>query len=276
MNIFNKIKDTISRFANPNKANSIYRFIQRNENTTLGEIRKSYHISLPELENILSDLIKSGFIYKNESGSECAYSVNEIFKESDKGVDDFKLPQQQELNLRTDTSNEITNTGSNRDNNSKTTEVETDIEKLEQNKNIKFLHQLNKVIDTWKNSSEGENHEHRELIVLVPNIFSLLCKLTDNDGVSEKSKSKLSKAIEYFIRELDLMPEAIIGPIGYLDDLVISALAIKYVMDYDSKDTVINSWDKSEDIFALITKIVTNAKDFVGLEIHRQLVCKIE
>ena len=154
-------------------------------------------------------------------------------------------------------------------------EPEIKNEKLDQNQNIKFLSQLNRKLDTWLNSSEGENHEHRELIAQVPNMFSLLCKLADNNVVSEKSKSKLAIAITYFVNELDLMPEAIIGPVGYQDDLVISALAIMFVMDYDSKDIVRDSWEGNEDIIALIAEIINNAVDYVGPEIHRQLVCKI-
>jgi uncharacterized membrane protein YkvA (DUF1232 family) len=148
-------------------------------------------------------------------------------------------------------------------------------EKLEQDKNIKFLSQLNRQLDTWLNSSEGENHEHRELLAQVPNIFSLLCKLADNNVVSEKSKSKLAIAKTYFVKEFDLMPEVIIGPVGYQDDLVISALAIRFVMDYDSKDIVRDSWEGNEDIIALIADIINNAVDYVGQEIYRQLVRRI-
>lgn len=149
-------------------------------------------------------------------------------------------------------------------------------ERLGQDKINNFLSQLNRKLDTWLNSFEGEDHEHRELLAQVPNVFSLLCKLANNDVISERSKSKLTKAITYFIHEFDLMPEAIIGPLGFLDDLVISALAIMYVMDNDSRDIVRDSWEGNEDIIALIAEIINNADDFVGQEIHRQLIRKIE
>ena len=154
-------------------------------------------------------------------------------------------------------------------------EPEIKNEKLDQNQNIKFLSQLNRKLDTWLNSSEGENHEHRELLAQVPNIFSLLCKLADNNVVSEKSKSKLAKAITYFHLKFDLIPEAFIGPPGYLDDLIISALTIRYVMDYDNKDVVRNSWEGNKDITALIAEIIEKADDLVGPDIHKKLANKI-
>ncbi len=38
-------------------------------------LKKCFHINLPDLEDLLSGLIKSGFIYKHESGNEIIYSV---------------------------------------------------------------------------------------------------------------------------------------------------------------------------------------------------------
>jgi uncharacterized membrane protein YkvA (DUF1232 family) len=148
-------------------------------------------------------------------------------------------------------------------------------EKLEQDQNINFLHQLNRQLDTWLNSSEGKNHEHRELLAQAPDTFSLLCTLSNDNVVSEKSKSKLAKAITYFHLKFDLIPEAFIGPPGYLDDLIISALTIRYVMDYDNKDVVRNSWEGNKDITALIAEIIEKADDLVGPDIHKKLANKI-
>ncbi len=148
-------------------------------------------------------------------------------------------------------------------------------EKLEQDQNINFLHQLNRQLDTWLNSSEGKNHEHRELLAQIPDTFSLLCTLSNDNVVSEKSKSKLAKAITYFQLKFDFIPEAFIGPPGYLDDLIISALTIRYVMDYDNKDVVRNSWEGNKDITALIAEIIEKADDLVGPDIHKKLANKI-
>jgi hypothetical protein len=79
--IYGKIKSNVSRLVNTNKANevnkanSIYRVIKENENVTFGGIKKSLHIKLPELEEILSGLIESNLVYKHESGGEVVYSA---------------------------------------------------------------------------------------------------------------------------------------------------------------------------------------------------------
>jgi len=148
-------------------------------------------------------------------------------------------------------------------------------EKLDQEQNITFLNQLNGQLDTWLKSSEGKNHEHRELLAQVPDIFSLLCTLSNDNVVTVKSKSKLATTITYFHLKFDLIPEAFIGPPGYLDDLIISALAIRYVMDYDSKDVVQNNWEGTMDITALIAEIIEKADDLVGPDIHKKLAYKL-
>src|SRR5437660_1614064 len=61
-----------------------------------------------------------------------------------------------------------------------------------------------------------------DFLLLVPDVFILLWRLVNDPRVTGKDKILLGSAIAYFIFPFDLIPEAIVGPIGYLDDLVFS------------------------------------------------------
>jgi hypothetical protein len=59
----------------------------------------------------------------------------------------------------------------------------------------------------------------RDALLFAPDTFILLTRLARDPRVTGKNKVLLGSAIAYFVFPLDLMPEAIFGPIGYLDDL---------------------------------------------------------
>ncbi len=51
--------------------------------------------------------------------------------------------------------------------------------------------------------------------MFAPDLLHLLCKLTIDEDVPVKERAKLAAAIAYFISPIDLVPEAIVGIIGY-------------------------------------------------------------
>ena len=52
-----------------------------------------------------------------------------------------------------------------------------------------------------------------------PNLFRLLCDLFEEDVIDEESRLRLSAAISYYIIPMDIIPEAVHGPYGYIDDI---------------------------------------------------------
>lgn len=116
-NIYSKVRINVSRLVNTskitNETTNIYRFIKRNEDVSLEEIKESFQIDLPDLQVFLSRLIESGFICKYDSGGVVVYSVETI---------------DQKHKSETGTSREIPDTKQDQDKLQKTSTVESDIE----------------------------------------------------------------------------------------------------------------------------------------------------
>ena len=53
-----------------------------------------------------------------------------------------------------------------------------------------------------------------EYLFLVPDVFILLFRLAKDERVTGKNKVLLGTGLAYYIFPLDIMPEAILGPIG--------------------------------------------------------------
>ena len=86
-----------------------------------------------------------------------------------------------------------------------------------------FYKKIRKKINDWLESNTGKNKQWSEYILLAPDLFHLLTKLSIDKELPESKKVKLYAAIAYFISPIDLLPEAFFGPVGFLDDIALSA-----------------------------------------------------
>ena len=106
-----------------------------------------------------------------------------------------------------------------------------------------------------------------EYLMLAPDVFVLLWRLINDSRVSAKNKVMLGSALAYYLFPLDIMPEGIMGPIGYIDDLVFAV----YLLNKMLKDTDIQvlreHWSGREDVLATIRNVLHAAENLVGKDI---------
>ncbi|ABI69550.1 YkvA family protein [Syntrophomonas wolfei] len=134
-----------------------------------------------------------------------------------------------------------------------------------------FYQQLRDRIMEWLQSDDGKNHKFAQYILLVPDMFHLLCKLIIDPEVSAADKAKLAGVIVYFISPVDLMPEAIAGPIGYLDDLALTAYALNSIINNADPQIVRKHWAGQDDIMEVIKNVLATADEMVGTGVWSNL-----
>jgi uncharacterized membrane protein YkvA (DUF1232 family) len=110
-----------------------------------------------------------------------------------------------------------------------------------------------------------------EFLLLVPDVFVLLWRLTRDSRVSGKDKVLLGSGIAYFILPFDLIPEAIVGPIGYLDDLVFGVYILNKVMSDTDPEILRQHWSGTEDVLVTIQKVLNAADNLVGSKIAARI-----
>lgn len=139
------------------------------------------------------------------------------------------------------------------------------------NKNIDFYQQLRMKIRRWLESKEGGNNKWAEYLMFAPDLFHLLCKLSLDPEVSTNEKAKLAAAIAYFVSPIDLIPEAIIGPIGYADDIALAAYVLNSIVNSTSEDIVIKHWAGDGDVLKVIQQILKVADEMIGSGLWRKV-----
>ena len=106
-----------------------------------------------------------------------------------------------------------------------------------------------------------------EFLLLVPDIFMLLWRLTTDSRVTGKDKVLLGSAVVYFILPFDLIPEAVVGPIGYLDDLVFAVYVLNTILRDTDPEILREHWTGSEDVLVTIQRVLIAADTLVATNI---------
>jgi uncharacterized membrane protein YkvA (DUF1232 family) len=138
-----------------------------------------------------------------------------------------------------------------------------------------FYKKIRKEINNWLESNTGKNKQWNEYILLAPDLFHLLTKLSVDKEIPESKKVKLYAAIAYFISPIDLIPEAIFGPVGFLDDIALSAYVLNDIINNVDPKIVKRNWAGDKDILVLIKTIVANANNFLGSGIVKKIKKRI-
>ena len=98
-----------------------------------------------------------------------------------------------------------------------------------------FYLQLRDKVSKWFEGSAEEKPEYANYILLVPDFFYLLVRLTLDDRIPAIDKAKFAGVIAYFFSPIDFIPEALVGPVGYLDDLVLACHVLNLYINNRTK-----------------------------------------
>lgn len=86
-----------------------------------------------------------------------------------------------------------------------------------------------------------------------------------------KHKAKLGMAIAYIISPLDLLPEGIIGPAGYVDDIALAAYVINQLLNEVDNAIVLKHWKGDGDLLEVVRHIIEVTDEMVGSGLWKKI-----
>jgi uncharacterized membrane protein YkvA (DUF1232 family) len=134
-----------------------------------------------------------------------------------------------------------------------------------------FYQKIRKDVKHWLNDNLDKENKWGEYILAAPDLFHLLYKLSVDKDVPSKKKIKLVAGIAYFISPIDFLPEAFLGPIGYLDDIAVTAYILNDLINEIDPQIVRNHWAGDSDILDLIKTILANADKMIGSKMWKKI-----
>jgi uncharacterized membrane protein YkvA (DUF1232 family) len=87
--------------------------------------------------------------------------------------------------------------------------------------------------------------KYSEIVRQSPKIFVLVNDLLFDRNLNQKHRTMLLTSIGYFMLPQDLYPEDTLGPIGFIDDLMIILFVLREIKDEYGIDEIMMYW-KSE------------------------------
>lgn len=128
----------------------------------------------------------------------------------------------------------------------------------------RFYDRIRGSIQQYLDSKGGALGKTGEFLMLVPDVFILLWRLTKDGRVTGKNKVLLGSGVAYFILPFDFIPEGIIGPAGFIDDLVFAVYILNKIMTDTDPEIVRDHWPGNEDVLDMIQKVLDAADNLVG------------
>ena len=134
-----------------------------------------------------------------------------------------------------------------------------------------FYQKLRTDIKKWLDEKTNSDNTWTEYIMLAPDLFHLLTKLVIDPDVPSSKKVKIAGIIAYFISPLDFLPELLIGPVGYLDDIALTAYILNDIINEVDPKIIQRNWAGEKDILILIKTIIANANNMIGSGLWKKL-----
>ena len=135
----------------------------------------------------------------------------------------------------------------------------------------RFYDKMRSRIHDYLRSKGKVAHKSGDFLLLVPDLFMLLWRLANDARVSGKNKVLLGSGIAYYIFPFDIVPEGLLGPIGYLDDLVFGVYMLNRMLSDTDVEILREHWSGDEDVLAMIRRVLTAADNLVGTDLINRL-----
>jgi uncharacterized membrane protein YkvA (DUF1232 family) len=145
-------------------------------------------------------------------------------------------------------------------------------EELPRDRATRFYDRIRTTIQRYIDGKGRVLGKTAEFLLLVPDVFILLWRLTTDSRVTGKDKILLGSAVAYYVMPFDLIPEALVGPVGYLDDLVFGVYVLNKILGNVDASIVREHWSGSEDVLESIQRVLNAADSLIG----KDLVGKIK
>ena len=128
----------------------------------------------------------------------------------------------------------------------------------------RFYRRLRQRAADWLAHRHGDQGEKfADIVLLAPDLFVLLGRLMLDRRVSARDRAVVAGALLYFLSPIDIIPDFIF-PIGVVDDVVAAVIALNSILNRTDPDVIREHWEGSEDVLAVIQRILDRADLLLG------------
>jgi uncharacterized membrane protein YkvA (DUF1232 family) len=117
----------------------------------------------------------------------------------------------------------------------------------------------------------GPGFKYADMLLVAPDLLHVLIRLAADRRVPPLQKAKLAATIAYFVTPVGLVPEALVGPIGYIDDIALAAYVLNGMLNSDEAPLVHEHWAGDKDILSVVQGVLEVADSAIGSGLWRRI-----
>jgi uncharacterized membrane protein YkvA (DUF1232 family) len=134
-----------------------------------------------------------------------------------------------------------------------------------------FRVQLRERVERWLASDEARHAPGAQLYIHLPDLFCFLARLALEKRVPERDRTAVRSALKYIVAPFDLIPEGVVGTVGFRDDLVLASFVVERLVGHLPTEVVAEHWQAAGDPLAVAREVLDAAPEMVGAEIRDTL-----
>jgi uncharacterized membrane protein YkvA (DUF1232 family) len=115
----------------------------------------------------------------------------------------------------------------------------------------------------WVECAPGRSSGFADIALVVPDLMVLLVRLLRDSRVPLGVKALVLGGVGYVLSPIDLLPEIVFGPIGFLDDALVMAAALSRLVNSVHPDVVRAHWPGQGDALEAIQHVTDWAENVV-------------
>lgn len=103
-----------------------------------------------------------------------------------------------------------------------------------------------------------------DALLVVPDLFMLLVRLALDPQVPASTRGLIGGALAYFVLPFDLLPEALVGGLGFMDDVVLAAAVLTQALSPDLEPRARRYWSGRHELREVLRDVVGAAQSLLG------------
>jgi uncharacterized membrane protein YkvA (DUF1232 family) len=137
---------------------------------------------------------------------------------------------------------------------------------------LSFYDRLRERIVAWIAQRGGRlSGSAAKALLLVPDVFIFLVRLTLDREVPRSTRALIGGALAYYLLPLDFLPELLLGPVGFVDDLVLAVAVLGQAFGNELEPYSRKHWSGPEDLRVVLRDISTSAEQLLGHKVYDRL-----
>ena len=127
-----------------------------------------------------------------------------------------------------------------------------------------FYIKLRSKITDYVESKSGKAGKFTPYLLFAPDLFHLLVKSMFDERLDAKSKTLVGSGILYFITPLDVLPEGLVGPGGFIDDIIVATFVVNMLLNKFKPEVIEEHWAGDDKLLNVLKSISETSDSLLG------------